>query len=134
MPSVTRSFAKQQLQLQSTTKALCSENLQVAFKKTGIYPADKNAIPKQSMLPSEVFSASDREPDSDDTESTVESGKLVRNEINDIFEKAELKLKAVKCEKTSKPRRTVSRLVSGKEFTSDPVIRSFEQHEHEQKR
>ena len=81
------------------TKALCSENLQAAFKKTGIYPADRNAISKQSMLPSEVFSASNRKPDSDDTESTVDGGIFVRNEIGDIFEKAEQKLKAVRCEK-----------------------------------
>jgi hypothetical protein len=114
------------------SKALCSENLQAAFKKTGIYPADRNAIPKQAMLPAEVFSYS--EPDSDDTESTVEGGIFVGNEISDIFEKAEQKLKAVKNEKTNKPRRTVSKLVSGKELTSDSVIRSIEQHENEQKK
>jgi hypothetical protein len=43
------------------SKALSAENLLSAFRRTGIFPTDRNAIPKASILPSEVFVAGTQE-------------------------------------------------------------------------
>lgn len=135
---------------QAYSKALCADNLQAAFKKSGIFPTDRHAIAKENMLPSEVF-ANDigdvsmgqcevgvgqcdaRDSDSD---ATVEGG--IRIEIEedqcDMFEKREKKLKSVKNNVTKKPRNTISKLVAGKELTSEEVCAAISEHERNQKR
>ena len=143
-PSVTRSFAEQQLQLQSTTfvklQVRCTPRLYVlkTFRLHSRKPASTQLtemlylnspcfhlkyfqIPienQTAMTPSRQW----RVVYLIEMKSVTSSRKLNRN----------LRLSDVR--KTSKPRIPVSKLVSGKELTSEPVIRLVEQHEHEQKR
>ena len=37
---------------------LANENLQSAFKRTGIYPLNRNIIPNEALAPAEVFEQS----------------------------------------------------------------------------
>ncbi|XP_052258629.1 uncharacterized protein LOC127863270 [Dreissena polymorpha] len=45
-------------------KALSAENLQVGFRKTGLFPLNKDAIPRESMFPAQVYHSDDTD-DSD---------------------------------------------------------------------
>jgi hypothetical protein len=56
-------------------------------------------------------------------------------EHTDMFEEKELHLKEIKSEaRTNKPRKTISKLVSGKELTSDDVCSAMKDHEKNQPR
>lgn len=98
--------------------------------RTGVYPIDRSAVPKQSMIPAEVF----EDMSSQDSDCTVEGGVLVEDRL-DIFEEKEKELRSVKSEtKGKKPRNTVSRHVSGKELTSTKVLDAVKQHQISQKK
>ncbi|XP_045195071.2 uncharacterized protein LOC123550708 [Mercenaria mercenaria] len=118
------------------SKALCAENLHAAFQRTGIYPINKEAIPKEHMIPSEVFcSQTVANEDGNDSDATVEGG-ITTNAATpeDLFEKQTLKLKNVKSKLINKPRKTMSKLVSGKELTSDEVCEAIQQHIKDQQK
>ncbi|KAJ8304532.1 hypothetical protein KUTeg_018115 [Tegillarca granosa] len=60
-------------------KALNSDNLQSGFRRTGIYPLDKNVVPNEQMIPADVFRSTDHtgaECDnvSNNNDATVEGG------------------------------------------------------------
>ena len=125
-----------QIACKAYTKSLSSENLQSAFRRTGIFPLDREAIPKKSMVPAEVFinETEDDEQDqhnSQSSEATVEGG--VPEDVRDLFEEREKDLVRVKNENKKKPRNTVSKLVAGKELTSESVRKAVKEHEHKQK-
>ncbi|KAH3774212.1 hypothetical protein DPMN_175587 [Dreissena polymorpha] len=73
------------------------------------------------MVPAEVF---DDSGDSQSSGATVEGGIQ-----SDVFQEKEHHLTKRKNVSVRKPYRTVSKLVSGKELTSDNVINAFQQHE-----
>jgi hypothetical protein len=108
-------------------RALCADNLQSSFRRTGIYPLDRTVVPKSSMVPAEVFHDS---CDSQSSQATVEEGGIPL----DVFQEKEQQLVKKKNESVRKPYRTVSKLVSGKELTSDNVINAIQQHEQVMKR
>ncbi|KAH3885922.1 hypothetical protein DPMN_009919 [Dreissena polymorpha] len=96
------------------SQALSAENLQVGFRKTGLFPLNKDAIPRESMFPAQVYHSDD----TDDSDLTVEGGLQLDLKMNTpalFFETVEQKIRSVKNQKAKKPRKTVSRLVSGKE-------------------
>jgi DDE superfamily endonuclease/helix-turn-helix, Psq domain len=108
------------------TKALSSENAQSAFRRTGIFPLNKNAIPSESLLPAEVYQS---DPLSDDSQATVEGGITEAAACCDstddpftVLDSKESQLKKVKREKERKPRNTMSKIVAGKEVT--PLVLS----------
>ena len=117
------------------SKALSSENLQSGFMRTGIFPTDRTVVPKHSMIPSQVFESDDISC-SQCSESTVEGGIVgdTDDRLN-IFVEREKDLRSVKVEgcKAKKQRNTVSKYVSGKEFTSEEVMSAVQQHENRQK-
>lgn len=43
--------------MQSLYTGVIAENLQAAFRITGIYPFDSRAIPSESLIPAEIFAA-----------------------------------------------------------------------------
>ncbi|KAH3785987.1 hypothetical protein DPMN_164085 [Dreissena polymorpha] len=74
--------------------------------------------------------------DTDDSELTVEGGLHIGPEnehTSTFFETVEQKIRSVKNQKAKKPRKTVSRLVSGKELTSNEVMEAIKNHEQNQK-
>ena len=115
-------------------KALCPENLMSAFKKTGIYPLDKEAIAKEYIIPSEVFrTAEDVAPqvDTADKDKEANAEKEVAEEPS-MFQAREQHLKQVKSEIVKKPRKSVSKIVAGKEITDETVYGALLSHEKEQ--
>lgn len=113
-------------------KAFSSENLQSAFRKTGIYPYDQAAVVHDKLLPSEVF----LEQDDTDSQATVEGGIVAeKTELACyIFKEKESKLKKVKQEQSKKkPRNTMSKIVSGKDLTDVTVLETMKDHEHKNK-
>ncbi|XP_053391991.1 uncharacterized protein LOC128554706 [Mercenaria mercenaria] len=120
------------------TKALSSENAQSAFKRTGIFPLDKDAIPAESLIPAEVYKPNDvQEADENDSQATVEGGIEVdvSAEVQDksvdpfeLFARKESQLINIKCEKEKKTRKTMSKIVAGKQVT-DEVISRMKEHE-----
>ena len=115
-------------------KALCPENLMSAFKKTGIYPLDKEAIAKEYIIPSEVFrTAEDVAPQADtaDKDKEANAEKEAAEEAS-MFQAREQHLKQVKSETVKKPRKFVSKIVAGKEITDETVYGALLSHEKEQ--
>ncbi|KAH3826767.1 hypothetical protein DPMN_128677 [Dreissena polymorpha] len=78
------------------------------------------------MVPAEVF---DDSGDSQSSGATVEGGIQ-----SDVFQEKEHQLVKRKNVSVRKPYRTVSKLVSGKELTSDNVMNAVQQHEQAMKR
>ena len=90
------------------------------------------------MIPSEVFIIHlDVNAVVSDSDATVECGLLIADEeyVSDVdmFEVREQKLRKIKSEVVSKPRKCVSAIVSGKEITNDLVYNQLSQHEKQQK-
>ena len=74
-----------ELACKAYTRALSAENLQSAFRRTGIFPLNKNAIAKESLIPAQVSepekSMDSTENDNDnDSDATVEGGVVVETE------------------------------------------------------
>ena len=84
------------------------------------------------MFPAQVYHSDD----TDDSDLTVEGGLQIGPEnehTSTFFETVEQKIRSVKNKKAKKPRKTVSRLVSGKELTSNEVMEAIKNHEQNQK-
>ncbi|XP_060556927.1 uncharacterized protein LOC132717474 [Ruditapes philippinarum] len=125
-----------QLACRAYTKSLSSENLQSAFKKTGICPFDKFAVPQESLVPAVVFQDIDMAECTDtDSQATVEGGIVVDKDASgDFLLEREMTLRKVKSEKPKqKVRNTMSRIVSGKDLSAKSVLDSMKQHEINQK-
>ncbi|XP_061196384.1 uncharacterized protein LOC133204647 [Saccostrea echinata] len=62
----------------SYTKALTVENLQAAFRKTGIYPLNENAVNRDYLLPSQAFQLQQDEIQSQEVQTTEDgdSGRI----------------------------------------------------------
>ena len=116
------------------SKALSPENAQSAFRRTGIYPLNKESIPAESLIPAEVYKDDHGNADvlaSDENDSqATDNGRITaanydtvaQEETVDIFEifiKKESKLKNIKCGKEKKPRVSISKIVAGKEVTEE---------------
>ncbi|XP_053388230.1 uncharacterized protein LOC128551405 [Mercenaria mercenaria] len=122
------------------TKALSSENIQSSFRRSGIYPFSVDAVPKEKLLPAEVFQSESTDAINDaDSQETVEGGIMVdqlrteEDTITDLFEKKENDLKKVKSEHKSKQRKTMSKIVAGKEITEE-IVAKMTEHEKNQKK
>ena len=112
-------------------KAQSPENLQSGFMRTGVFPLDRNAVPKTSTIPSKVFE-SEVIDCSQGGESSVEGGVVVYDML-DMFELKERLLKSIKSEgNQKKTRNTISKHISGKELTSIEVMKAVEQHVNSQ--
>ena len=140
-----------ELACKAYTRALSAENLQAAFRRTGIFPLDKDAIAKEFLIPSEVFIADksveavDDDVDND-SDATVEGGVFAETENVDIgvnetnnetfFKNKENELKRIKSEINSnkKPRNTMSKIVSGHAITEKGIKHLMKDHELGQKR
>ncbi|CAC5359071.1 unnamed protein product [Mytilus coruscus] len=136
-------------------KALSPENLQSAFRKTGIYPLDKNVINKDQLKPSEVFTTNDEckettnEPKTDDiqlveVDTNGEVTEAVESAVTDILVIEDLqdhdvtvphffaerinKLKKIKSENDKKERKTLGKIVSGMPITESEVAEKVKQH------
>ncbi|KAH3781785.1 hypothetical protein DPMN_159690 [Dreissena polymorpha] len=119
-------------------KALNVTNLQSDFMRTGIYPVDRNGLPKTSLIPAQDFESLESEPPdvgicSQSTESTVKGGVIVEDKL-DFFDHIEPNLKSVKQTNSSekRTRNTLSRHVSGKELISDYVMKGVQEHQMSQ--
>ncbi|KAH3720596.1 hypothetical protein DPMN_063496 [Dreissena polymorpha] len=80
-------------------KALSAENLQVGFRKTGLFLLNKDAIPRESMFPAQVYHSDD----TDDSDLTVEGGLQIGPEnehTSTFFETVEQKIRSVKKSKS----------------------------------
>ena len=56
-------------------KSLSPENLHSGFRRTGIFPLNPDAIPKDKLLPAEVYVEEDQFTDS---QATIEGGFIVK--------------------------------------------------------
>ncbi|XP_045178154.2 uncharacterized protein LOC123538252 [Mercenaria mercenaria] len=126
-----------ELACKAYTKAVSPENLQSGFRKTGIYPLDKAAIPQDKLLPADVYQES-AECSQASEASTVEGGiEVNKDEGCSVFMKEkekELKRKKSETEKQRKTRKTMSKIVSGKEMSTESVIEQMKEHELSQKK
>jgi len=143
MHSPTNSCAKHQQQSPSTTSVnlhvtstpgLC--HLKTCFRRTGNVLPKKEIIPLQSLAPSTVFRQELSEEDCDtqseyNTDATVQGGICAL----DVFELREKQIIDIKRKKNpNKPRKTVSKLVSGRELTNDTVMANIAEHEKKLKK
>ena len=124
------------------SKALSPENAQSAFTRTSIRPLDRTAIPSESLIPAEVYQ--DESPDNevegvarqDRTQDSVNDGNQGQVENQDyilqMFSSKEAHLKTVKSEKITKPRRTMSKIVPGKEINGD-ILEKMKEHKNRSK-
>lgn len=122
-----------ELACKAYSKALSTDNLLSAFRKTGIYPLDKDAIDKTKLIPAEVFEEKkiDEYPEDQDSQQTVE-GRVLEPEA--CLKRRVDKLKSVKqVQPVKKTRKTISKIVSGKDLTDDDVFRQMKEHEKSQK-
>ena len=107
------------------SKALSPENAQSAFTCTGMHPLDRTAISSESHIPAEVYQddSPDNEVEDVASQDSVNDGNQDQVENQDyilqMFSSKEAHLKKVKSEKVTKPRRTMSKIVSGKEIIGD---------------
>lgn len=134
-----------ELACKAYTRALSAENLQSAFRRTGIFPLNKDAIPKEYLIPAEVFVPENMvtNEDENDSDATIEGGVVVESEnsepsvnkkINTVnfFQDKETELKRVKTETSKKPRKTMSKIVSGHAITENRIESLMRNHEKEQ--
>lgn len=77
-------------------QALKSENLQSGFKRAGIYPLDREAVPKKDFIPAELYVGSDS-----DSDATVEGGINVDHAGYEMFAVKENELKENKTKSTN---------------------------------
>ena len=110
------------------TKALSPENLQTAFQKTGIYPLKAAAIDPLTLAPAEVFKPVDIPEPITNSGDAPESETVT--EAPNFFDSREVSLVQVKTEKeaTRKPRRCLSKIVSGRCITESDVETSVREH------
>ena len=66
--------------------ALCAENIKAAFRHTGIFPFDPEAVPVEYLKPAEVFQY---EPRPMDSQETVEGGIIASSSSLPIDEKGD---------------------------------------------
>lgn len=120
-----------ELACKAYTKALSADNLQSAFKKTGICPLDMNAIDKSKLIPATLYEDEVQEKLYTDSQSTVEGGVITPETCLLVREE---NLRRVKQEMASRwPRNSLSKVVSGKEVTEDTVLNQIKEHELGQK-
>ena len=121
-----------ELACKAYSKALSSDNLQSAFRKTGICPFDKDAIDKTKLKPAEVFNESSPVDNSNDQDSqeTVEGGVHVPEARMQGRVETLKKSKQEQCKK--KPRNTMSKIVSGKDLSERSVFDQMKGHEKSQ--
>ncbi|CAG2249442.1 unnamed protein product [Mytilus edulis] len=62
-------------------KALCPENLQSAFRKTGIYPLDKTVINQDQLKPSEVFTRNEECKETTETTDEPKTDEIQMQEV-----------------------------------------------------
>ena len=130
------------------SKALSAENARSGFKRTGIYPLNKDAVPEEYLIPAEVYRTEEAPEDLDCSQDTVPGGIEVEPnpqpdpepnpqpdpepkpepEPMDMFQEKELNLKRIKTEKERKPRKTMSKIVSGSKIT-EYVVEKMKDHE-----
>lgn len=136
-----------ELACKAYTRALSAENLQAAFRRTGIFPLDKDAIADEYLVPAEIFQPEKvietTENDSaNDSDATVEGGIVAETENDKVdpcvsgsfFQNKENELRRVKSELTSKkPRQTMSKIVSGHAITEKGIENLMRDHENEQR-
>jgi hypothetical protein len=118
------------------SKALSTENVQSGFKRTGIYPLDPSAISSEYLIPAEVYQNASQSDN--DSQATVEGGistecpdKIQSNppeNNNEMLKSREINLKKIKRDINSKPRNTMSKIVSGKAITNK-VLDEMKEHE-----
>jgi len=132
-------------------KALSPENLQSAFRKTGIYPLTIIVINRDLLKPSEVFKPSDDNnetemniDDNDDT-TVLEPVTVMEDENYDLVEDCQvlapdffnekiIKLKEIKSETNKKERNTLGKRVSGRSITETAVAEQVKQHVENQRK
>jgi len=90
---------------------LSPENLHSRFRRTGIFPLNPDAIPKDKLHPAEVYVEEDQFTDS---KATVEGGIIVAP-AGHFFPEKEQNLKKTKTE-NKKTRNTMRKIVAGKEL------------------
>lgn len=115
---------------------LSSENFQSGFQRTGIFLLSLDASPSEYLLLARVYDAIEETPDS---HATLEGGvgvsahEVVQNDdVFKVLTDRELNLRWSKNEKSNSQRRTMSKLVSGKEI-DNTVTEKMKEHEKTQK-
>ncbi|KAH3843419.1 hypothetical protein DPMN_116936 [Dreissena polymorpha] len=100
------------------------KTFKMTFRKTGLFPLNKDAIPRESMFLAQVYHSDD----TDDSDLTVKGGLQIGPEnehTSTSFETVQQKIRSIKNQNAKKPRKTVSRLVSRKELTSNEVMEAI---------
>lgn len=84
-------------------------------------------------MPAEVYKTNDEQADFSSTSSqeTVEGGILVEPQPEDMFAELQTKLRKVKSEHKVEPRKTMSKIIAGKELTTT-VLDKMKEHESAQ--
>ena len=126
-------------------RALSPENLQSAFRKTGIYPLTMTVINRDLLKPSKVFKPNDDNnetkmniDDYDDT-TVLEPVTVMEDEHHDLVEDSQvlapdffnekiIKLKEIKSETNKKKKNTLGKIVSGRSITETTVAEQVKQH------
>ncbi|KAK3084919.1 hypothetical protein FSP39_021481 [Pinctada imbricata] len=143
MSSVITRYDICEIACRTYSKALSSENLQMAFKRTGIFPLDMSAINQEYLLPSEAFDIGcggdaeanqgnndheekrNEEPEGDASNPDVSEGPKAEN----FFTSKVLKIKQLKSENKKAPRKTMSKITSGHCITEEEVRDKMVVHE-----
>ncbi|XP_062605062.1 uncharacterized protein LOC134266873 [Saccostrea cucullata] len=112
------------------TKVLSPENVQSGFRRTRIYPLCKDAVPSRYLVPAEVFKGLAAE--SQENERGLGDNEDQQNYVVKLQEK-ENHLKAKKSGGEIKERKTMSKIVSGREI-SENVHQRMKDHEKSQKK
>ena len=156
MSTVVTKYDVCEIACKTYTKALSAENLQAAFKRTGIYPFDEAAIDPDYLLPSNAFSAvpepepepedkeqeQEAETDNEGVEAEVDGEGDKENELvdeqaeeqtptmaGDFFITKVQNLKKIKSENPPKSRNTLSKITSGHCITDDDVREKIREHQ-----
>ena len=111
-------------------RALQSDNLRAAFRKTGIYPLEKTVVSEHQLMPSLVFKGKQNElvTVNEDENSEKNNKNILRLEKASGFlqKRGGDVLKAATLAK--KPRRNISSVVAGKAITEDEVFVKIQQY------
>ena len=117
------------------TRAPSPENIQSGFRKTGIFPLNSEAIRMEYLAPAEVFKQTNADvnvtPSEKNTQSNSDTEVEDRDFVTELSNK-EKHLKDVKSDLVRKERKTMSKIVAGKEI-SDGVVEKMVEHEKSQK-
>lgn len=120
------------------TKALSPENIQYGFRKSDIYPLNSEAIRMEYLAPAEVFKQinliTNTTPSEKNTYDDAENSDNEENNGGFVIEllNKEKHLKEIKSESVIKERKTLSKIVAGREI-SNGVIEKMVEHERNQK-